>query len=202
MTQIRDDQGQNAEFVYQLTPQEEAKGGNHPAGVILMALGLFVALGILAASVYLIGPVLVNGLSVWIEGAGWQWPSSTSLGTGDIQVTLRWKSEADLDLRVVDPTGAEVSYETPQSASGGIFEMDANGSCEGAKSPVENIYWPTGVAPHGTYEVIGIYYQPCSQSASAVAYEVMITLDGEVVNVIEGEASVIGERYIVTSFEY
>lgn len=204
MARIYEDQEPETALAYQLTPQDQdaAKKGTHPGIVVLMALGLFVAVGIFAAGVVAFGPVLLESLPGLAARVGLQWPNAATLGTGDVQVTLRWQGEADLDLRVVDPTGGEVSYETPQSASGGVFDVDANGACEGVKSPIENIYWPTGIAPHGAYEVIVVYYQPCSPSTSPVAYEVTITLDGEVAHVVSGEASVFGERVSVTTFEY
>lgn len=219
MAQIRENREPEIDLAYQLTAEdhaaanlevanleaanlEAAKNGTHPGVVVLMTLGLLVAVGIFVAGVVAFGPVAMVSLSDLAARVGLQWPNSSTLGTGDVQVTLRWEGEADLDLRVVDPTGGEVSYETPLSASGGIFNADANGACEAVKSPVENIYWPVGVAPNGSYEVIVVYYQPCSSSADPVAYEVTITLDGEVANVMQGEAGVIGERVSVITFEY
>src|SRR5205085_2107616 len=41
------------------------------------------------------------------------------LGTGDVQVTLRWSGTSDLDLHVTDPAGAEINFSTPTSPRGG-----------------------------------------------------------------------------------
>ncbi|NJO20006.1 MAG: hypothetical protein HC838_08025 [Spirulinaceae cyanobacterium RM2_2_10] len=41
------------------------------------------------------------------------------LGTGDVQVTLRWSTLDDLDLGVTDPSGERVNYENNSIASGG-----------------------------------------------------------------------------------
>lgn len=88
----------------------------------------------------------------------------SALGGGDLQATLRWAGAADLDLHVVDPSGEEIYYGRPTSASGGRLDHDANAGCNGAAdddNPVENIYWPTGGAPAGTYTVWVKVYNPC-----------------------------------------
>ena len=40
------------------------------------------------------------------------------VGTGDVQVTLSWDSDSDLDLQVVDPNGEEVYFANNQVSSG------------------------------------------------------------------------------------
>lgn len=76
----------------------------------------------------------------------------TQLGSGDVTLTLEWASEADLDLRVVEPDGTEISWETTSSPSGGALDLDSNARC--APGPaVEHIVWPEGAAPEGEYTV-------------------------------------------------
>src|SRR5690606_2935905 len=42
------------------------------------------------------------------------------LGTGDVQITLRWESDADLDLHVTEPNGTEIWYaDKGPTATGG-----------------------------------------------------------------------------------
>lgn len=70
------------------------------------------------------------------------------LGTGDVQVTLTWDNSADLDLYVLEPSGATISYGNRTSASGGQLDVDDTDGF----GP-ENVFWPTGQAPVGTYQV-------------------------------------------------
>jgi hypothetical protein len=76
----------------------------------------------------------------------------TELETGDVTLTLEWSSEADIDLRVVEPDGTEISWESTSSPSGGALDLDSNAQC--APGPaVEHIVWPEGTAPTGEYTV-------------------------------------------------
>ncbi len=87
-----------------------------------------------------------------------------ALGGGDIQATLRWSGAADLDLHVLDPSGEEIYYRNTVAGSGGRLDHDANADCNGAAdddNPVENIYWPTGGAPGGSYTVWVEVYATC-----------------------------------------
>ncbi|MEA5462328.1 hypothetical protein [Leptothoe sp. PORK10 BA2] len=92
------------------------------------------------------------------------------LQTGDVQVTLRWNTEDDLDLLVFDPTGNAIDFASPTSPSGGKLDVDANGFCETqAFSPVENIFWPTGGAPGGDYVAYVNFAIPCTLEALAIS---------------------------------
>lgn len=75
------------------------------------------------------------------------------LGTGDVQVTLRWSGTADLDLHVTDPNGEEISFLATTSSSGGQLDVDCipGTSCAADGPHVENVFWPTGGAPSGDY---------------------------------------------------
>jgi hypothetical protein len=107
-------------------------------------------------------------------------PADEGLGTGDVQVTLRWNSAVDLDLAVTDPSGASIDYADPLSGSGGRLDRDANYPCDTATSaPVENVFWPPGGAPAGHY-VVTVHYTGCGQSPGE-PFELTIRLDGEVV---------------------
>jgi hypothetical protein len=98
------------------------------------------------------------------------------LGTGDIQFTLRWDSDADLDLAVTDPTGAKVDFVTTSVPSGGALDEDANAGCAD-DVPVENVFWPTGAAPAGTYTVEVTYYGECDD-AGAQDFELTVVVRG------------------------
>lgn len=110
------------------------------------------------------------------DGAG-----SEDLGTGDVQVTLRWYSTVDLDLSVVDPPGDLIDFGNPASASGGELDHDANFPCESATAaPVENVFWPPGGAPAGRYQVTVFYRTGCGDPGPQ-AFELVVRLDGEIV---------------------
>lgn len=73
-------------------------------------------------------------------------------GTGDIAFRLRWDGPADLDLHVRTPLNEEIFYSRPTSSSGGLLDRDCNATPETmCAAPLENIFWPRGRAPHGSY---------------------------------------------------
>ncbi|HSQ36974.1 MAG TPA: hypothetical protein VLS92_03670 [Acidimicrobiia bacterium] len=106
---------------------------------------------------------------------------SEDLSTGDVQATLRWSSPADLDLSVTDPAGDTVSFTNRTVASGGQLDVDANYPCSTATaSPVENVFWPPGGAPRGSYRVTVTYRTGCG-TEPAQSYELTVLFGGEVV---------------------
>jgi len=87
--------------------------------------------------------------------------SAIVVGTGDVQVTLSWDGDSDVDLHVIDPAGEEVFYAHPQSASGGVLDLDSNAGCVLDHKRNENITWPVGRAPRGRYTVRVDYWDAC-----------------------------------------
>jgi len=85
----------------------------------------------------------------------------TEVGTGDVQVTLSWDVDSDVDLHVVAPGGDEVFYGRRESPSGGQLDLDSNAACriDGVRN--ENITWPVGRAPRGQYTVRVDYWDSC-----------------------------------------
>jgi hypothetical protein len=83
--------------------------------------------------------------------------SKRDTGTGDVQVTLEWGSIADLDLAVIEPDQTEIYYgASGPTATGGQLDVDSNIGCtddDGIDGAVENVFWPTGDAPSGSYTV-------------------------------------------------
>jgi hypothetical protein len=124
------------------------------------------------------------------------------LGTGDVQVTLTWNSLNDLDLYVVDPAGETIYFSHDTSLSGGKLDVDANLQCAEniTSNPVENIFWPTGAAPEGTFKVYVNYYAHCSGAPVQDAYTVRLLVDG-VVQEFSGTVSAVGENDLITSFD-
>jgi len=73
--------------------------------------------------------------------------------TGDIQFSLMWRDINDIDLHCIDPKGEEIWFNHTRSASGGRLDVDANAGPPYTTVPVENIFWPAGGAPRGTYTI-------------------------------------------------
>lgn len=87
--------------------------------------------------------------------------------TGALVVSLRWDTEADLDLHVLTPDGVEIwarninSYRAPPPGtpvdaaawqSGGILDFDSNAGCVIDGRRQENVVWQQPPPP-GTYQV-------------------------------------------------
>jgi hypothetical protein len=104
-------------------------------------------------------------------------------GTGDVKITLSWDRLHDLDLRVLEPNGEEVTYDNPSSATGGELDLDSGINCMPSMANTENIFWPPQGAPPGQYVVTVHNYQQCSPGP--VAYSVRVAYDN-VVNTYEG----------------
>lgn len=128
----------------------------------------------------------------------------TIVGTGDVQVTLSWNSAADVDLHVIDPSGEEVYWDNPQVRSGGTLDLDSNAGCvtDGVRN--ENITWPTGRAPRGTYTVRVDYWSNCG--ADRTDYTVRVNI-GNNVQIFSGNFTGTGDQggagsgRLITTFE-
>lgn len=87
-------------------------------------------------------------------------PTVENLGTGDVQLTLRWSSFNDLDLHCIDPNGQHIFFGNRQVPSGGRLDVDMNeGSPPWQSQGIENIYWPFRGAPQGEYRVLVHHYR-------------------------------------------
>lgn len=75
------------------------------------------------------------------------------VGFSDVQVTVSWDSDADLDLHVADPNGDEVYFDTFEVDSGGELDLSAGGFCSGLPIRNEHVAWTGGTPPPGLYEV-------------------------------------------------
>ncbi|MGB3495110.1 MAG: hypothetical protein WBA57_20445 [Elainellaceae cyanobacterium] len=103
------------------------------------------------------------------------------LGTGDIQVTLRWTTTDDLDLAVTDPSGEVVAYYNPSIPSGGQLDVDANAGCSGeTNSPIENVFWPVSQAPQGSYTIAVNLFSRCTQNTGPIPFEIRLLVQGTV----------------------
>jgi len=122
---------------------------------------------------------------------------TTSVGTGDVQVTLTWHAEADIDLYVEDPNGETVWYSNTSISSGG--QLDRDNKCSNfVMGRPENIFWPPSGAPAGAYKVSVNYYGDCN-GAGAVEWTVRTVVKGQV-NTYTGVLNSVGESQDVTTF--
>jgi hypothetical protein len=127
-------------------------------------------------------------------------------GTGDIQVTVSWNAPSDVDLHVVDATGQEVYYGNPEVASGGVLDIDSNAGCNIDNVNNENITWPTGRAPRGTYTVRVDYWDSCD--VSATDYVVTVRVRGQQPRIFTGRFTGTGNHggqgagVTITTFTY
>jgi uncharacterized protein YfaP (DUF2135 family) len=114
------------------------------------------------------------------------------LGTGDVQATLRWTGDADLDLHVIDPEGVEIYFDNAGSPSGGTLDVDMVPTCGATDSSnVENVFWPEGESIPGVYQAFVVHYEgSCGQPGT---FELELKIDGEVVARDSGTLG-IGER--------
>lgn len=101
------------------------------------------------------------------------------LGTGDVQATLRWTGDADLDLHVIDPEGFEIYYDAARSPSGGTLDVDMVPECGTAgSSNVENVFWPEGGSIPGEYQAFVVHYD--GSCGGPGTYMLELKIDGEV----------------------
>ena len=107
-----------------------------------------------------------------VKGGHVDVPTPTPSG-GDVQVLLSWGNYNDLDLKCSDPSGEIISYRNKRSSSGGELEIDMNVEYPSSRTPIENIFWPTGAAPQGTYNVYVTYYRK-HENVSEVPYKVTV----------------------------
>jgi hypothetical protein len=87
--------------------------------------------------------------------------SVISVAGGDIQVSVTWNTEADVDLHVLEPGGEEIYYGNRSSNTGGELDIDANAACGTSNLRQENVGWSTGEAPPGQYIVRVEYWSSC-----------------------------------------
>ena len=118
-------------------------------------------------------------------------------GTGDVAFRLRWEGTADLDLHVRDPDDGYVSFLTVHAPMlsedephcEGILDIDCNSAPDRlCKKPIENIFWPVGRAPEGTYTVWTHLFQAL-RDGSEVPFTIEILRGESVVEELGGKLS-------------
>lgn len=116
------------------------------------------------------------------------------VGTGDIQVSLTFDQGYDVDLAVLDPNGDRVFWGDTTVPSGGTLDLDANAACAVSTVNAENITWPTGSAPAGTYQVFVNLFAECPPGALApVNWTLTVSVVGQTPTLINGRHTPPGE---------
>ncbi len=107
--------------------------------------------------------------------------AALNLPEGDIEITLLWNTNADLQLLVRDPALDSVFDDTPSIPSGGRLAAAGNVNCTPTDAEsVSYIYWPTGFLRAGTYEV-DVWYQNECNDTRPVDFTLIVSVDNEVV---------------------
>jgi len=112
---------------------------------------------------------------------------------GELNVTLTWDSDADLDLHVLDPLGNEIFHGAPSSVdpftsgssseSVGILDVDSNADCADDQLRQEDVVWAQE-PPAGRYSV---RVDTTSLCGSAIAHwRVQVTLHGAALVAAQG----------------
>jgi len=113
--------------------------------------------------------------------------------TGDVSFRLTWSGPQDLDLYVTEPSGETIYYGNTESDTHGQLDVDSNYPCSNtSQSPTENIFWPEGEAPHGTYTFWADFYRTCDGSSTA-SFTLRVFEGETVVRTINGTVSEDGE---------
>ena len=118
--------------------------------------------------------------------------------TGDVQILLGWKNYNDLDLICTDPNGETIWFKNKRSSTRGQLEIDMNVEYPDSQEPIENIYWPSGGAPNGDYNVYVLFYKQHT-STKDTPYTVNVKHEGQT-DTYSGIASEIGHAIHVCTF--
>ena len=125
------------------------------------------------------------------------------VGTGDVQISLSWDVDSDVDLHVVDPNGDEIYWSRRTVSSGGQLDLDSNAGCriDGVRN--ENVTWAAGRAPRGLYTVRVNYWSSCGVSQTNYVIRVnngglMSAFSGTLTG--SGDRGGLGSGEVVTTF--
>ncbi len=105
--------------------------------------------------------------------------SNAAVEFGEVQVTVSWDSDADLDVHVVDATGEEIYFGQRTSGSGGVLDFDSH--CRPPRPRPfrnEHVAWSQGTAPEGAYAVRVNHWENCG--AEQTNYVVSVYNHGSV----------------------
>lgn len=120
------------------------------------------------------------------------------LGSGPIQLTLRWDFPGDVDLHAIQPDGQEIYFANTRASgrSGGELDHD---DLDGGQGAVENIYWSNPV--EGAYQVRAVYYRVNGMAPDGGTVNVRVKVNG-VERVYSFTLSTEGQVYDVVTVNY
>ncbi len=100
--------------------------------------------------------------------------------SSDVQISLVWNNYNDLDLHVVCPSKERIHGGNKISKCNGELDVDANVKPD-TRKPVENVVWPEGRGPGGTYEVYVHHYKKHNKrrSRDPTKFQVIVNAAGE-----------------------
>jgi hypothetical protein len=129
------------------------------------------------------GMGMAQGLGNGIGGQIGQRLRAAGAGSGDVQISIAWDNLNDIDLhvQVQTPNGRVISYiafYSRRDAFGGMLDVDRNAGLRLVPDPVENVFWPKGMAPRGTY-TIGIHHFKQNFGQGPTAVEIVTLVDGK-----------------------
>lgn len=138
------------------------------------------------------GPALVKPIAVVAH----------ALPQGELVIALSWDNRANLDLHVVDPTGAEIfkrdinSYRAPGPGApreapntphdGGVLDFDSQADCVPDGRRAENVVW-TDPPPKGHYVVRVDTFSLCGEPGAR--WRVQAFLRGASIGSAEGSST-------------
>lgn len=133
------------------------------------------------------------------ERENWTAPATVNMkavkvGSGKIQITLTWNTEADVDLYLVEPDGHTIAYfDDTSNAGDGFLDVDDTDGF----GP-ENIFYEEDI-PAGEYKVQVNLFDVASQSDLPTSYTVKVKRNN-ISEVFNGSLNEVDETDDVTSF--
>lgn len=107
--------------------------------------------------------------------------SSRAAASDQLQVTLSWTRDVDLDLHVQAPVGADSTdiYYGNRLDAGASLDLDSNAACalDGVRS--ENVTWGTNLPPQGNYRIRVDLWSRCGLT-DTIRYVLTIRQCGQV----------------------
>lgn len=114
------------------------------------------------------------------------------VGTGQLQVSLSFDNDKDVDLHLFEPNGAHIYYNNTWSANGGELDLDSNAGCYIDGINNENItYGEDAYVEPGDYTVYVDMWSNCDP-AIATNFVLTVIYQGELLETIEGVNPIAG----------
>ena len=106
--------------------------------------------------------------------------TTIEVGTGELQVSVSWDTQTDVDLVLIEPDGTRIDFEFPRSAAGGVLDLDSNPACSIDNVNNENITYEGSQPPSGEYVVAVSYFSDCDIGSQLTNYVVTVRNTGSV----------------------